>query len=302
MPHQLNHLLERVFNTPHLCTDAKLQAVIEVLCGAAGIAVQFESTGLLNETGHEKDSIYTGPMTIEDGIAVIPVRGTMVNRVSGLEPDSGMVGYNQIADMADIARSDGTLRHMAFVFETCGGEADGAFALHDYIASMRGGVPMTAILDSTALSAGYLIASACDEVCVPEFGELGSIGVVMAHRDMSGLLAKEGIKVNYIYAGSHKIDGAPTQPLTDSARAEAQSKVDALYNAFVARVATARGISEQVVRDTEALTYFGSDAIGKQLADRIATEREAMATIRESAKPRTMITVPNFTMGSTTKG
>jgi signal peptide peptidase SppA len=302
MAHQLNHLLERVFNTPHLCTDAKLQAVIEVLCGAAGISVQLEPVSMLDSTGREKEKVGQGPMTIEDGVAVIPVRGTMTGRVAGLKPDSGMVGYNQIADMMDIAKNEPTLRHIAFAIDTHGGEAAGAFDLHDYIMSARGSVPMTAVLDSNALSAGYLLASACDEVVIPEFGHAGSIGVVMAHREYSGMLAKEGIKVNYIYAGSHKIDGAPTEPLTDTARTEAQSKVDALYDAFVTRVATARGMDSQAVRDTQALTYFGKDAIGKLLADRIATEREAMASIKMSAKPRTLITVPSFTMGTTTKG
>jgi ClpP class serine protease len=302
MPHQLNHLLERVFNTPHLCTDAKLQAVIEVLCGAAGITLHVDPTQRLDATGHEKDRVDTGPMTIEDGVAVIPVRGTLTAREYGLHPDSGMVGYNQIADMMDIAYQDATLRHMTFVYQTHGGEADGAFDLHDYIKSMRGRVPMTAVLGSTALSAGYLLASAADKVTIPEFGEGGSIGVVAAIRDVSERMAKEGIKVTYIYAGSHKIDGAPTQPLTESAKKEEVYKVGALYSAFVTRVATARGISEESVRATEALTYFGKDAIGKSLVDSIATEREALAAIRQSAKPRTMITVPDFTMGSTTKG
>jgi signal peptide peptidase SppA len=302
MQHQLNHLLERVFNTPHLCTEAKLDAIIEVLCKQAGVTIELADKPAADATGREKEPVYMGPMTLQDGVAVIPVHGTMTGRVSGLRPYSGMVGYNQIADMMDIAHGDASLRHLVLSIDTHGGEASGAFDLHDFIMSMRGKVPMTALCAPTALSAGYMLACACDEVVIPEFGHAGSIGVVMRCRNLSGLMAKEGIQDEYIYAGKHKIDGAPNGPLTPQARAEAESKVMALYNAFCPRVAVARNITEQSVRDTEALTYFGRDAIDKSLADRISTEREALAEIKKSAKPRTLITVPNFTMGSTTKG
>jgi signal peptide peptidase SppA len=302
MAHELNHLMERVFNTPHLCTDAKLDAIAVILCRSAGMNVDAAPAALLDKTGREQDSPDTGPMKIENGVAEIPVRGTMTHRVSGLRPYSGMVGYNQIADMMDIAKADASVRHIAFAIDTHGGEATGAFDLHDFILAQRGNVPMTAVVAPTALSAGYLLACACDQVIVPEFGHVGSIGVVMRCRNLSGLMAKEGIQDEYIYAGKHKIDGAPNGPLTPEARAEFQKDVDALYSAFVSRVATARHISEKAVADTQALIYFGRDAIGNALADKVSTERDAMMAIRESAKPRTFFTVPDFTLGSTTKG
>jgi len=289
--HQLHLLLERVFNVPHLCTDGKLDTIIAVLAERANLTMEVPEA--LFFTGKEKEpAADTGPMRINaSGVAEIPVRGTLTRRVSGLHPSSGMVGYNQIADMADMAMSDPSVRQLAFNFDTHGGEGTGAMELHDYMKSMRGRKPMTSVVGANCLSAGYLLACATDRIVVPELSNIGSIGVVMAHSDISQALAKEGVKVTYVYAGKHKVDGASTEPLSDTARAMAQKRVNMLYDAFVQRVAESRGISADAVRATEALIFSGRDAIGNSLADEVANERDALAALKQ--QPATLrIKVP----------
>lgn len=291
--HHMHLLLERVFNVPHLCTDAKLSTILAVISNRANLMLEVPDA--LFSTGDEKrDMERLGPMTIENGVAVIPARGTFARRVGGLRPSSGMVGYNQIADMADMAMADKSVRRVVLNIDSHGGEGTGAMELHDYISSMRGRKPITAVVGSNALSAGYLLACAADEIVVPALSNVGSIGVVMAHHDESALLAKEGVKVTYIYAGAHKIDGASTAPLSDGAKAEAQKRVDAMYNAFAERVARARGLSIEAVKNTEALIYSGTDAISKSLADRVANERE---TLHSFTKPQALtVTVPSVSL------
>jgi ClpP class serine protease len=155
------------------------------------------------------------------------------------------------------------------------------------------GKPLWAIADHSALSAGYALARAADKLYLPRTGEVGSIGVVAAHVDQSGYDAKQGVQVTYVYAGAHKVDGNPHQPLPPAVKEALQADIDALYSAFVSDVAAARNISEDAVRATEARIYRGQDAIAAGLADAIGTLPEALA-----AMAATLVTPPT----SNTKG
>jgi ClpP class serine protease len=73
-----------------------------------------------------------------------------------------------------------------------------------------------------AASAAYGLASAANEIVISPTSIVGSIGVVMLHADRSGELAAQGVKPTLIFAGSHKVDGNPFEPLSDAVRADLQ--------------------------------------------------------------------------------
>jgi ClpP class serine protease len=73
---------------------------------------------------------------------------------------------------------------------------------------------------------------------------VGSIGVFLAHQDLSAALEKEGVKVTLISAGKFKTEGNPFEPLSDDAKgASAGACRRAAYEAFVKAVAKGRGVS-----------------------------------------------------------
>ena len=132
-----------------------------------------------------------------------------------------------------------------------------------------------------AASAAYAIASAASRIYTMPTGLSGSIGVVMLHMDLSQLLADAGVKPTFIFAGAHKVDGNPYEPLPDGVRATFQAEIDAFYGLFVQAVAIGRGrrMTEQGVRETEARIFMGDDAVRIGLADEIATFDEVIATL-----------------------
>jgi ClpP class serine protease len=136
---------------------------------------------------------------------------------------------------------------------------------------MRGQKPIKAICDGMAASAAYLLASAADEIIISPTGYAGSIGVVARHVDFSAALASDGVKVTHIFAGAHKVDGNPYEPLPDAVREDWQSEIDGIYSDFLSAVATHRGISVDAVRKTQARTYRGHAAIDARLADRMGS-------------------------------
>jgi signal peptide peptidase SppA len=209
------------------------------------------------------------------GVAFIPVRGTLLNRFGGAY--SWATGYQAITQMAAAAAADPQVRAAVLDVDSFGGEAAGCF---ECAASLRAafraaGKPLIAVVNSNAYSAGYALAAAADRIVLIPSGGAGSIGVVTMHVDYSKNLSEAGIKVTYIHGGAHKVDGNPYQPLPDDVRADIQTRIDERYSAFVAHVATMRGISEQAVRDTEARMYGAKDALALGLIDEINTAPEA---------------------------
>jgi len=269
-------LLESLFNVPHLATDGKLAVVVRVLCERLGLEIIDPPEVLLGDG--VSDAIERSPMTVTNGVARVPIHGSLVEHVPGLQPDSGMVGYNQIASMSDIAQNDPSVRDVLYSINTHGGEGSGAFDLQEYIKSTVT-KPKTAVVAPTALSAGYLLACGSDRIFMPQFGQVGSIGAVVMIRDNSKQLEQQGVQYRFIYSGKHKVDGAPGIPLSDEVVSRLQQSVDTMRGEFASRVAAARGVSQKNILNTEALTFSGDEAISLSLVDGVASERQVTATL-----------------------
>lgn len=215
-------------------------------------------------------------------VAVLNISGGLVSRPMPGMCDDGPLSYEAIRDAFDASMADDSVTAIVMRMDSPGGMVSGCFDLTDHIHASRGTKPIVAVVDDMAYSAAYAIASACDEVWVSRTGGVGSIGVVAYHVDQSGLNEKVGLKVTPIYAGGHKVDFSPHAPLSDDAREREQGEVDSLYQTFVASVAAYRGMNEDDVRGTDAMTYTGAAAVSAGLADKIGTFRDALASVMAS--------------------
>lgn len=289
MPGQLLRLSDRLLNTPLLIHPAKAQIILGALSGRIG----FEA-GLFNVeegaegpdasrfVGSSRRADGTTSMTrAADGVAIIPVLDTLVNRGAWLDSRSGLTSYEGIAAQLRAAGQDPDVRSVLLDISSPGGEAAGMAGLADLIRSVRQTKPITAFVNDMAASAAYGIASAASEIVVSPTSILGSIGVVMLHADRSGELAAQGVKPTLIFAGSHKVDGNPFEPLSDAVRADLQASVDAHYRQFIDTVALGRGsrLTANMARATEARTFIGLEAIALGLADRVASFDEVLASL-----------------------
>lgn len=289
MPGQLLRLSDRLLNTPLLIHPAKAQIILGALSGRIGIDAELFS---LDDTVESPDANrFTGSsrradgsssmMRTADGVAIIPVLDTLVNRGAWLDSRSGLTSYEGIAAQLRAAGSDPEVRSVLLDISSPGGEAAGMAGLADLIRSVRQTKPVTAFVNDMAASAAYGIASAANEIVISPTSIVGSIGVVMLHADRSGELAAQGVKPTLIFAGSHKVDGNPFEPLSDAVRADLQASVDAHYRQFLDTVAQGRGrkLTADMARATEARTFIGAEAISLGLADRIASFDEVLASL-----------------------
>lgn len=264
----LPHLAARVFNTPLLIQRAKLEVILSVL------APKFELQTL--PPPQMGPPMPAPTLASEQGIYVLPIHGTLVQRAVGLDALSGLTSYVSIARRLDAALADDSVRGIVLEIDSPGGEAAGVFDLADKIRTASAVKPIWAVANDAAFSAAYALASATSRLFVTRTGGVGSIGVIALHVDQSQSDANAGLKFTPIHAGARKNDGTPHEPLTDEARSSIQTEVNRLYELFVLTVADQRGLSAEAVRKTEAALYFGQDAINVGLADRLGTLNDAM--------------------------
>lgn len=260
------HIKGMLFNTPLLTTQDRLSTVLEGLTPRLMEGIKAQHSG----------TTHVSKMQVEgDTVAVIPIHGTLINRGFEMNANSEpMMSYAAIGSMFQSAMADDSVGHIVLDMDSNGGQADGAFDLSDLIYNARGTKPITAIVDSLALSAGYLIASAADTIVLSRTSQAGSIGVVAAHLDRSKSDAEKGLNYTFIYAGDKKIDGNQHEPLSSSALSDIQSQVDNLYGLFVDTVARNRNLSAQQIRDTQAGVFIGKAAVVHGLADDVAAPRD----------------------------
>lgn len=272
------HLSSRLFNVPLAIHPAKAEVIIAALADRLGIAQLFRANGEAvtleaaaidandgARRGRDRDRGYD----VANGVAIIPVYGTLVQKLGTLRPYSGMTGYDGIRQCFLTALSDPSVDAICLSVDSPGGEVAGCFDLVDTIYGARGDKPIWAILSETAFSGAYAIASAADHVTVPRTGGTGSIGVVTMHVDWSAALAGAGIKVTFLTYGAAKADGYPEIPLSSAARERIQTDIDTMGELFVKTVARNRDIAAASVRRTEAATFLGRDGVRLGLADAV---------------------------------
>ncbi|EPL8481866.1 S49 family peptidase, partial [Morganella morganii] len=120
-------------------------------------------------------------------------------------------------------------------------------------------------------SAAYAIASAADKIYVPRTGGVGSVGVIVIHCDWSQRIKDDGLKVSIITYGNRKAESNPYVALSDEAKAAIQHDVDEMGRLFVSTVSRNRGLSETVIRNTQAACYLAAEGVQMGLADVVAS-------------------------------
>lgn len=272
----LPYLASRLYGTPLLIARPKLEVILGV------VARKLAGDTLATPPPANVDTGMTGGIQNLEGIAVIPVLGTLVRRASYIGAASGLTSYHDIEAMAEQAFADPQVRAVLLEVDSSGGEAGGVFDLAQRLRTLAqtSGKPLWAITDEAALSAAYAIACAADRLWLTRTAEVGSIGVVAVHIDESVADAKAGLNYTFLHAGAHKVDGHPHAPLPAPVAADIQADIEQLHDQFIALVAGFRRVTVDAIRDTEARVYRGEAAIQAGLADQIGTRAEAITALQ----------------------
>ena len=285
---KLEHVAAKILGRPLLILPQKLDVIAGVLAGRLGLDIDLEAPELGLEIADRPEPLasrFVGTraktddgtglpfLRTENGVGIVTITGSLVNRGAWIGASSGLTSYEGIAAQLRAAAGDKKTTSIVIDENTGGGEATGAFELASLVREVNAVKPVTAFVNGIAASAGYLIASGAGRIVSIPSGITGSIGVVMMHADYSRALDRAGITPTFIHAGARKVDGNAYAPLDADTKVRLQAEVDTMREDFVQAVGKGRGtrMTADAARATEAAIFTGREAKAIGLVDDLAT-------------------------------
>lgn len=253
-PHLLNKIRNEVWSIEPSYLDTYLSSI-----------GQTETMANLSSLAELANANQPGPLTeIYGETAVITVSGVLGKRLDFFEKMFGGADYDDISEALAQADSREDVRNVVMHLDTPGGSVIGLSETAANVAKMS--KPVYAFTDTMAASAGYWLASQASVIYSTESARVGSIGAMILHQDVSGMLERIGVKTKAFFKGKHKVDGASFKPLTAAEEDDLQERVNIAHDLFSKAVKRARKakVSSEVF---DSKIYDGAKALEVGLTD-----------------------------------
>jgi signal peptide peptidase SppA len=248
----------------------------------AGPAQQITSADMLAYRRKESSRF----SNISGQVHILPLQGVITPRSSILSMLFGGTPLDYFGVAFDSAVENEKVGAIVIDIDSPGGSVYGVREMAEKIRSARGKKPVIASINGLGASAAYWLASAADEIVITPSGEVGSVGVIAVHEDISGLDAKYGLKYTFVTAGKYKAEGNEHEPLTDEAATALQGRVDDYYEMMVADIALGRGVSAEDVKSGfgEGRVVGPKQAKKAKMIDKIGSLEQVMRRLHPKTR------------------
>ncbi|MBP87308.1 MAG: signal peptide peptidase SppA [Planctomycetaceae bacterium] len=180
----------------------------------------FDTSGGITEKHH------SGSVLASDKVAIISVSGLIAN------------GEGFVKHQIDRVREDDSVKAIVLRVDSPGGTVTASDYMFHHLTKLREEkkVPMVVSMGSMAASGGYYVAMAVGDQEKSIYAEptttTGSIGVILPHYDISGLMERFDVKDDSIASHPRKQMLAMTRPVPDEHRALIQEYIDESFGRF----------------------------------------------------------------------
>lgn len=201
---------------------------------------------------------------IKQAIAVVYAEGDIVDGEGG----PNMIGGDALARELRRVRTDADVAAVVLRVNSPGGSAIASETIQRELALIKREKPVVVSMGTVAASGGYWITTAASRVFAEPNTITGSIGVFSLIPNVQTLANNHGITFDTVKTGKYADLYTLMRPRTADEMAVLQRSTDAIYNAFIDRVANARHLSTDSVRViAEGRVWSGEDAIQIGLVD-----------------------------------
>lgn len=270
------HLISAILATPWAIDPYSIEwaAILEILDlrSAGARLTESEITARLEAAAAERGPRRGGGGSDGGAVAIVPVYGVISPRLALMSRMSGGTAADETGDMIARAVADPDVAGVVLDIDSPGGNVQGITELFSVVRDAAKQKPIAAVANHTMASAAYWGFAAATEIVATPSAQLGSIGIIAAHRDETEADAQKGIRTTYITAGKYKAAGMGA--LDDETQAWMGGRVQDIYGAMVGNIAAGRGIPVATVRGEswgEGRTLFAQKAVEVGMADRIDT-------------------------------
>lgn len=209
-----------------------------------------------------------------DGVAVIPMRGALMNRINW-----AFWSYEEIARDIQLAMGNARAEAILLDIDSPGGLVAGCSDLAAMIQSVREIKPLHAHANGMCASAAYMLGASASRLHLASGCMIGSVGTVIEYLDLEPYFEALGARMVRVVA--EQSPNKRLDPESDSGRAEMQALVDAGAEEFLNMLASGRGLSRDEVfqRFGQGLVFEPSEAIRRGMADGMATHDDILAEL-----------------------
>jgi len=226
------------------------------------------------------------PSRRQDFVAVVYASGPIRQGRSTRSPVGGTaMGSDTVAAALRSALSDERVRAVLLRVNSPGGSATASDTIWREVVRLRAaGKPVVVSMSDVAASGGYFISAPADVIVAQPGTITGSIGVIMGKPVLAGALERVGITTDSVAVGSGATMLAPTHPFTEDEWNRINVWLDAIYQDFVAKVASGRRMPvERVHEVARGRVWTGADAAQNGLVDELGGMQAAAEIARRRA-------------------
>jgi len=182
-------------------------------------------------------------LSVQNGVGIISIEGTILRKASALERMCGAVGVEQIADAMAEAEASEHVHSVILDIDSSGGTVGGVPELGGDIADLAKKMDVIAYTGGQMCSAAYWLAAGASSIVAAPSAEVGSIGVYLPWVDQTAAYEMEGYKVDVIRNEGADLKGMgyPGTSLTTEQREHLQAGVNEIAGLFHKHVQKHRG-------------------------------------------------------------
>lgn len=227
----------------------------------------------------------------EDGpkILMLDLSGPLTTRVQessfGLGRRESQTA--ELREQVDLALEDDEIAALLLRIDSPGGTVIASDILYREVLRFKrkSGKPVIAQMMGAGTSGAYYVAMAADEVRAYPTTVTGSIGVIIAGLNVSGLMDRFGVENQTLTTGDFKDAGSPLRPMRDDERAQLMSVAEDLFSAFLAAVEAGRPelTRARIEELADGRVYSGPQALEAGLVDSLGGLPEAVEAAKAAA-------------------
>jgi protease-4 len=197
-----------------------------LLCGLLLLNSWNASKDYYDVSGGVREKYVSGPRKAKDKVAVIRLEGVI------------MEGDGFVKRQIDQVSNDPDIKAVVLRVDSPGGTVTGSDYIYHHLVKLSEDrdIPLVVSMGSIAASGGYYVSMAVGDQSKSIYAEptttTGSIGVIVPHYDISGLMARYDVKNDSITSHARKQMLSMTRSMSEEDREIIQAYVDESFNRF----------------------------------------------------------------------
>lgn len=248
--------------------------------------LEIENPNRLDLRDYRQVSMASLGLEGDHNIAVVYAVGSILRGESENDPffGSNVLGSGSFSRTLREIREDEDIEAVILRVNSPGGDAIASDQMWREVNLLQQKKPLVVSMSDVAASGGYYIAMANAPIIAYPGTTTGSIGVFYGKLNLRGFYDKIGVKKELFTRGRFAAIESDYRGFTPEERAKVQESMESVYNAFVGKVAKARGREwDEIHEVAQGRVWMGTQALENGLIDELGGFDRAIELVKEQA-------------------